>query len=173
MRPSFPVVLGASVATAALACGPAAPGPPELPVATVELPPPAAASPAREPTLAPAASASPTAPPKERVTDDGLRILDLVEGKGAEVQRGDKVKVSYVGRLDDGTVFDSTAASGRPFEATIGQGMLIRGWELGVPGMKKGGKRRLVVPYALAYGEAGRPPKIPPRATLTFEIELL
>ena len=108
------------------------------------------------------------------MTEEGLRIEDLVEGHGRAVKNGDKVKTQYVGHLRDGTEFDSTFAPGRrPFEVTIGKGYVIRGWELGLIGMRAGGKRRLTVPGPLGYGERGRPPKIPPNAELVFEIELL
>lgn len=99
--------------------------------------------------------------------------MDREVGTGAEVTSGDRIVVHYVGTLDDGTEFDSSKGRGKPLELNIGLGMVIKGWDRGIVGMKQGGKRRLVIPYALAYGEEGRPPKIPPKATLTFEIELL
>jgi FKBP-type peptidyl-prolyl cis-trans isomerase FkpA len=102
-----------------------------------------------------------------------LEKTDLVVGTGAEARKGDAVSVHYVGTLTDGTVFDSSRARETPFTFMIGQGKVIRGWEQGVVGMKVGGKRKLVVPPHLGYGEDGSPPKIPGNATLVFEIELL
>lgn len=102
-----------------------------------------------------------------------LEKIDLVVGTGAEAHKGSAVSVHYVGTLQDGTVFDSSRARDQPFTFIIGQGKVIRGWEQGVPGMRVGGKRKLVVPPQLGYGEDGQPPKIPGNATLFFEIELL
>jgi FKBP-type peptidyl-prolyl cis-trans isomerase len=102
-----------------------------------------------------------------------LEKADLSQGEGPEVKKGDRVLVHYTGTLVDGTKFDSSLDRGTPFEFTIGAGQVIAGWELGVVGMKKGGKRTLVLPPHLAYGSSGSPPKIPPEATLEFEIELV
>ncbi|MBI2389538.1 MAG: FKBP-type peptidyl-prolyl cis-trans isomerase [Deltaproteobacteria bacterium] len=102
-----------------------------------------------------------------------LEKIDLVVGTGAEAHKGSAVSVHYVGQLQDGTVFDSSRARDQPFTFIIGQGKVIRGWEQGVPGMRVGGKRKLIVPPQLGYGEDGQPPKIPGNATLVFEIELL
>jgi FKBP-type peptidyl-prolyl cis-trans isomerase len=96
-------------------------------------------------------------------------------GTGPEAKEGDKVKVHYTGRLlKTNFVFDSSVGPGKkPLEFTIGGGDVIKGWEQGVPGMKVGGKRKLTIPSKLAYGDAGSPPKIPGKATLVFDIELL
>lgn len=103
-----------------------------------------------------------------------LKIQDTQVGTGAEATVGDTVKVLYTGTLPDGTVFDSTSnRNNEPFSFTLGQGRVIAGWEQGVTGMKVGGKRRLVIPPKLGYGERGFPPVIPSNATLTFDIELL
>ncbi len=103
---------------------------------------------------------------------------DLVVGTGAEAAAGREVTVNYTGWLYDpaaagnkGLQFDTSIGCG-PFSFTIGAGGVIRGWEQGVPGMRVGGRRRLVIPPDLAYGSRGRDP-IPPNATLIFEIELL
>ncbi len=101
-----------------------------------------------------------------------LKTEILKEGTGEGAKAGDKVKVHYVGTLDDGTKFDSSIDRGEPFSFTLGAGEVIQGWDLGVAGMKVGEKRKLTIPYNLAYGEAGYGP-IPPKATLIFEIELL
>ncbi|RMD62438.1 FKBP-type peptidyl-prolyl cis-trans isomerase [Candidatus Parcubacteria bacterium] len=102
----------------------------------------------------------------------GLVVEDIQEGTGKEVHNGDRVRVHYKGTLEDGTVFDSSYQRKQPFEFTVGQGAVIKGWDLGLLGMKVGGKRKLVIPPSLAYGKEGRG-SIPPNATLTFEIELL
>jgi len=101
-----------------------------------------------------------------------LKIEDLVVGTGAEAKAGDTVTVHYTGTLDDGTKFDSSYDHGKPFTFTIG-GRVIDGWNQGIPGMKVGGKRRLIIPSGLGYGPAGSPPVIPPNATLHFDVELL
>jgi len=98
---------------------------------------------------------------------------DLVVGTGTEAKDGDKVMVHYTGKLlKNNKVFDSSIGK-KPFPVTIGAGGVIKGWDLGLPGMKVGGKRKLTIPSKLGYKEAGSPPKIPPNATLVFEIELL
>jgi FKBP-type peptidyl-prolyl cis-trans isomerase len=100
-------------------------------------------------------------------------MIDDVVGKGKAAAAGDKVRVHYTGTLMNGKVFDSSRERGVPFDFTLGEGSVIKGWDQGVVGMKVGGKRALGIPEALAYGEAGSPPKIPPKAGLKFEIELL
>jgi FKBP-type peptidyl-prolyl cis-trans isomerase FkpA len=98
---------------------------------------------------------------------------DVVVGTGAEAKKGDKVHVNYTGKLlKTGLVFD-TSIGKKPFDFTIGEGGVIKGWDEGVPGMKVGGKRKLTIPSKLAYGDKGSPPKIPAKATLVFDIELL
>lgn len=103
-------------------------------------------------------------------TEDMATDIKVGEGE-ASVQMGDTVQVHYVGTLSDGTKFDSSRDRGQP--ATFPLGRVIPGWQAGMLGMKVGGTRKLVVPWKFAYGEEGRPPKIPPKADLTFEIELL
>lgn len=103
---------------------------------------------------------------------DKLEIADTTVGTGAEAKTGDKVKVNYTGTLMNGKEFDSSVGR-EPFEFTLGQGQVIKGWDEGVPGMKVGGKRKLTIPWDKAYGEAGSGDKIPPRAALKFDIELL
>jgi FKBP-type peptidyl-prolyl cis-trans isomerase len=102
-----------------------------------------------------------------------LKIEDVKPGTGREAKSGDRVKVHYTGTLTDGTKFDSSHDHNEPFEFTLGAGEVIKGWDEGVAGMKVGGTRKLTVPHKKGYGEAGSPPKIPPRATLLFDVELL
>lgn len=107
-----------------------------------------------------------------RAEKDGLIMEDLVMGTGAEVKAGAVVLAHYRGTLKDGgTEFDSSYKRGEP--AMFPLKGLIKGWQEGIPGMKIGGKRRLTIPWAMAYGEAGRPPVIPAKADLVFEIEIV
>jgi FKBP-type peptidyl-prolyl cis-trans isomerase len=105
---------------------------------------------------------------------NGLVYWDLKTGTGAVAAKGSKVKVNYTGwLLEQGTKFDSSYDRKEPFEFTLGAGQVIKGWELGVAGMKVGGKRQLRIPPELAYGWRGQPPDIPRSAYLIFEVELL
>jgi len=101
-----------------------------------------------------------------------IQIQDLVVGTGVEAKKGDKVSVNYLGQFLDGNKFDSSYDRNQPFEFILGAGQVIRGWDLGLTGMKVGGKRTLVVPPDLAYGVNGYGP-IPPSSTLKFTVELL
>lgn len=104
----------------------------------------------------------------------GMKVEILKEGTGEETKNGDTVSVHYTGNLEDGTKFDSSVDRGTPFSFSLGAGQVIKGWDLGVLGMKVGEKRRLTIPSELAYGETGTPGgPIPPNATLIFEVELL
>ena len=105
---------------------------------------------------------------------NGLIIKDLIEGEGKEAQDFNKVVVNYTGKLEDGSIFDSSLNPGRePFSFTLGVGSVIKGWDIGVKGMKVGGKRQLTIPSELGYGDKGAGNVIPPGATLIFEVELL
>jgi FKBP-type peptidyl-prolyl cis-trans isomerase len=103
---------------------------------------------------------------------ENLIIKDTVEGTGPAVKSGDRVSLHYIGYLEDGTRFDTSAEHGEPFETQIGVGRVIKGWDLGVIGMKVGGQRRLTIPPELAYEDRGSGP-IPPNATIIFDLELL
>jgi FKBP-type peptidyl-prolyl cis-trans isomerase len=105
---------------------------------------------------------------------NGLAYWDLTVGTGKVAAKGSKVTVHYTGwLLEEGTEFDSSYGRKEPFEFTIGAGQVIKGWELGVAGMKAGGKRQLRIPPELAYGWRGQPPEIPRNAYLIFDVELL
>lgn len=106
-------------------------------------------------------------------TPSGLRYRDEQVGTGPEAKAGDRVSVHYVGRLESGRQFDSSRDRGKPFEFTLGEGRVIRGWDEGVAGMQVGGLRTLVIPPDLGYGAHGAGAVIPPNATLVFEVELL
>ena len=112
---------------------------------------------------------------KDSITmDNGLVIEDIIEGDGKEANDYNKVVVNYTGKLEDGSVFDSSLSPGKePFTFTLGVGSVIKGWDMGVKGMKVGGKRKLTIPPELGYGDRGAGNVIPPKATLIFEVELI
>jgi len=128
------------------------------------------APPEPKPEPRPAVTAEPATPEPA-----DLETEDLVAGAGAEAKTGDKVKVNYTGRLrKTHFMFDTSVGPGKkPFEFQLGKGSVIKGWDQGVVGMKVGGKRKLTIPSRLGYGDKGSPPKIPGKATLVFEVELL
>ncbi|MBI3502787.1 MAG: FKBP-type peptidyl-prolyl cis-trans isomerase [Bacteroidetes bacterium] len=108
-------------------------------------------------------------------TGDGLKYIVLKKGTGAKAVNGKKVSVHYSGFLGDGSwkLFDSSVQRGQPIEFNLGVGQVIKGWDEGIALMSVGDKMRLLIPYQLAYGEQGRPPIIPPKATLIFDVELM
>ncbi|XP_055627878.1 46 kDa FK506-binding nuclear protein [Toxorhynchites rutilus septentrionalis] len=119
-----------------------------------------------------AAAAAQKGEPKTKTLQGGLVVEEIKVGSGAEAKPGKKIAVYYEGRLKkNNKVFDSTA-KGPGFKFALGRGEVIKGWDLGVAGMKVGGKRRLTVPHQLAYGTRGSPPVIPPNSTLVFDVEL-
>jgi FKBP-type peptidyl-prolyl cis-trans isomerase FkpA len=126
------------------------------------------ASPEKPTTAAASGSAGSATDPQELVKDD------VKPGTGDRVvKKGDEIEVNYVGTLlKGGKKFDENTSADEPFTFTVGEGV-IEGWSEGVIGMKKGGKRKLTIPWKLAYGEKGSPPKIPGKAPLVFEIDLL
>ncbi|APE99958.1 peptidylprolyl isomerase [Pseudomonas putida] len=101
-----------------------------------------------------------------------LQIIDLVEGDGKTAVKGALITTQYTGWLADGSEFDSSWSRGKPFQCVIGTGRVIKGWDQGLMGMRVGGKRKLLVPAHLGYGERSVG-SIPPNSDLTFEIELV
>lgn len=145
---------------AGLSCAPA-----EAPIA------PAPIETAALPSVAPAVTPEPPPPLRTRVLPSGLQIEQTRPGHGGLAARNHRVVVHYVGTLVDGTEFD-TSRGRAPFEFILGSGMVIKGWDQGIEGMRVGEIRRLTIPPELAYGERATA-KIPARSTLIFEIELL
>jgi FKBP-type peptidyl-prolyl cis-trans isomerase len=132
-----------------------------------------------EPTTAPridvTSSPKDTAQPLEqnKVTTNNMKIETTKEGSGVEIKNGQTAVVDYVGKLTDGTIFDASARHGRSFEFPLGAGMVIKGWDQGVLGMKVGETRVLTIPPELGYGASGAGGVIPPNATLVFEVTLV
>ncbi|AFM34088.1 FKBP-type peptidyl-prolyl cis-trans isomerase [Pseudomonas sp. NP21570] len=105
--------------------------------------------------------------------NDELLVEDIQLGDGKAVVKGALITTQYRGTLSDGTLFDSSYERGKPFQCVIGTGRVIKGWDIGLMGMRVGGKRRLFVPAQLGYGERQVGAHIPPNSDLHFEIELL
>ena len=105
-------------------------------------------------------------------TIGGVSIQDLKVGGGATATSGKIVSAHYTGRFPDGAKFDSSYDAGAPIEFLLGSGKVIKGWDVGIEGMRVGGKRKLTIPPELAYGARGGGP-IPPNATLVFDVELM
>jgi hypothetical protein len=124
----------------------------------------------RGPLTAASASSAPI-DPAVKTTSSGLQYIDLVVGLGVPVAAGQTVSVHYVGSRQNGDVFDSSLTSGTPFEFTLGQGQVIQGWDEGVAGMREGGRRRLIIPAVMAYGE--NPTDGRPGGTLVFDVQML
>ena len=161
------------LSTAALACSRLTAPPSPEPIASDTVVTAASIAPAASASAAPAPTPTPVQPTEPPPNLADLKKVDVVVGKGPEAKAGDTVSVHYVGTLTDGKKFDASRDHGQPFTFQLGAQRVIKGWDYGVPGMKVGGKRKLTIPYQLAYGEEGSPPVIPPKATLLFEIELL
>ncbi len=105
--------------------------------------------------------------------DSGLKYVDLAQGEGDVAESGQRVSVHYTGWLENGEKFDSSRDRNDPFDFPLGRGHVIKGWDLGVEGMRVGGSRRLTIPPHLGYGARGAGGVIPPNAVLVFEVELL
>lgn len=118
-------------------------------------------------------SSGPTPLNTPTTTPSGLQYQEITVGTGATPQTGQTVSVHYTGWLADGKKFDSSVDRGQPLQFVLGRGQVIKGWDEGVATMKVGGKRKLIIPPALAYGSTGFGGVIPSNATLTFEVELL
>ena len=102
-----------------------------------------------------------------------VKLETFTAGDGVNPRRGQTVTVHYEGHLSDGTQFDSSRQRGKPFSFRLGQGQVIKGWDLGLSKMSKGQKARLTIPPELGYGNKGAGGVIPPDATLVFDIELI
>lgn len=124
-------------------------------------------------TTSPATASSTKATSTNPTSITKLSYEILKPGTGAVAKAGQTVSVHYTGTFLDGKVFDSSVQRGQPFEFPLGAGMVIKGWDQGVEGMKVGEKRKLFIPSDLAYGAAGAPGAIPPNTPLVFEVELL
>ncbi len=111
--------------------------------------------------------------PTAKRTSTGLRTMILKDSDGPSPKKGDVVSVVYVGKLLDGTIFDQATDPEKPFTFRVGRGQVIEAWEEGMQLLKVGQRRLFIVPFELGYGTRGSPPKIPKRATLIFEVELL
>lgn len=110
----------------------------------------------------------------KEIMDNNIKIEDILIGEGIKANNFNKVTVNYTGSLENGSIFDSSLNKGRePFTFTLGVGSVIKGWDIGVKGMKVGGKRKLIIPPELGYGDNGAGDVIPPKATLIFEVDLL
>jgi peptidylprolyl isomerase len=142
---------------------PAEAGPPPAPVTT-----PKASTNLKDTKSKPPVPKQTGAPPKDLVTKD------IVVGKGRAAKKGDQLSMQYVGVLyKDGSEFDASWDNGSPFDFTLGQGMVIKGWDKGLIGIKPGGRRELIIPAKLGYGAQGQPPSIPPNSALVFIVDAL
>jgi FKBP-type peptidyl-prolyl cis-trans isomerase len=108
-----------------------------------------------------------------RAPEGGVEIEELRAGKGEELRPGNTVTVHYTAKVQGGSVYSESRKLDQPFTFVVGKGQVLPGWERGIEGMRPGELRRIIIPPALAYGEIGAPPLIPPHATLEVEIELL
>ena len=170
--PKAPLTVGVSVlaALALAACGSStAPG--------VQSAPSGGSTQASVPTtpkLPAAISTKPTVTPPSGCNPNGLVKKDLITGTGQTAQAGQTVTVNYVGILcKTGKEFDSSWQRNQPFTTALTTGSVIPGWVQGIPGMKVGGRRELIIPASLAYGKAGSGSTIPPNSTLAFVVDLI
>lgn len=146
-------------------------GVPETLVVEPSTPPPALSVPEETPTTP---IETPQTTTNNTTTKNGMKIEITKQGTGPEIKNGQTAEMEYTGMLDDGSVFDATSKhSGQPFSFVLGSGMVIKGWDQGVLGMKVGEERTLTIPSELGYGANGYPPVIPQNATLTFTVKLV
>jgi peptidylprolyl isomerase len=110
---------------------------------------------------------------QKTLTATGLEYYIIQQGEGEKAENGKTVEVQYTGFLENGDVFDSSIIREKPYSFRLGAGMVIPGWDEGISKLNVGGKALLSIPYQLAYGESGRPPLIPPKARLLFNVELI
>ena len=110
---------------------------------------------------------------ERQLTHSELQIEDIKIGQGKEAKVGDRVTIHYIGKLQDGTIFENSYQGKKPFTFTIGKKETILGLDIGVEGMREGGKRKIIIPPNLAYGEGGVRGQVPPNATVVFEVELI
>ena len=180
-RPRQTILLAVILLLAACGRGNQEPTPTPLPPPTAEL---AARNPPTTANATPAATENAAAtdsvaapiesePVNTMTTASGLEYIELRTGSGAQPQPGEVVAVHYVGKLQDGTQFDSSYDRGEPIRFPLGSGMVITGWDEGIGLMREGGAATLIIPPDLAYGDAGAGGVIPPNATLTFDVELV
>jgi peptidylprolyl isomerase len=160
------------------ACAPTTPTVRPPTEAATQEPTAALQAPTAAPSATPAsASAAPTSVPIDEsnavTTASGLKYIEIQKGSGPMPQPGEVVAVNYRGTLEDGTEFDNSYDRGQPFEFVLGQGQVIAGWDEGIALMHEGGKRQLVIPPELAFGDQGASGVIPPNATLILEVDLL
>jgi peptidylprolyl isomerase len=119
-------------------------------------------------------SQKPVIPKPDGAVPRRLKVKDIVKGKGPGAKPGDQLTVQYVGvTFSTGEQFDASWDSGQPFSFQLGTGQVIPGWDRGLRGMRKGGRRKLTIPPRLAYGAQGSPPAIGPNETLVFVIDLI
>jgi FKBP-type peptidyl-prolyl cis-trans isomerase len=149
----------------------------DLPTTPTVTPPKGPIAPPTGPTYRSAKSNPPELPTVSAdqwtTTESGLKYFDVEAGTGRTVSKGHNVMLEHTGWLEDAVRFDSSYQFDAPLKVQIGVGKLTEGWDEGIVGMKTGGKRVLEIPPGLAYGERGRPPLIPPNATVTYLIEVL
>src|SRR5207302_2502856 len=170
MRKRILAITGALAATVTVAaCGSKAPGVQPAPSSGAT-----AASVPTTPTPPPQLQSKPTVTPPKNCANNQLITRDLIPGTGQAAQAGQTVTVNYVGVLcKTGKEFDSSWKRNQPFTTALSTGSVIPGWVKGIPGMKVGGRRELIIPANLAYGKAGSPPTIPPNSPLVFVVDLL
>jgi peptidylprolyl isomerase len=161
----------AAIAIAVAGCGgSSATKTAEIPAGAAPAPPPApkASTNLKDTKSKPVVPKQTGAPPKKLV------VKDIVVGKGKAAKKGDKLSMQYVGVLfKGGEQFDASWDNGSPFDFTLGQGNVIKGWDKGLVGIKPGGRRELIIPPNLAYGAQGQPPTIPPNSPLVFIVDAL